>query len=196
MKLIIISSPEFINKEATLITSMLEQGLNYFHLRKPSSTIQQMKELLKKIPDQWHSKIVIHSHYELMSHFNLKGIHWTARSRQSPDKEGGTPISTSFHNLEELQGADKAYEYCFLSPIYDSISKADYPSKFTKKVVQSALLKVPLKVIALGGITPDKITECSALGFEGVATLGAIWQSENPLKMFDEFQTRINVKHD
>lgn len=196
MQLIVISNPTSIKGEASRITDMFEQGLNCFHLRKPTSTRKQMIELLEKIPVQWHSNIVIHSHYGLTEQFKLKGIHWPVHSRLNADPEDDLPVSTSFHHLEELMEANQAYTYCFLSPIYDSISKAGYTSKFTGKILQSALLKVPLSVIALGGITPDKIAECKALGFKGVATLGAIWQSEDPLKMFDEFQASIKVKHD
>lgn len=32
------------------------------------------------------------------------------------------------------------------------------------------------KVVALGGVTPDKLSELRAWGFGGAAVLGALWQ--------------------
>jgi thiamine-phosphate pyrophosphorylase len=47
------------------------------------------------------------------------------------------------------------------------------------------------QVIALGGIDEDKIEICRALGFSGVAVLGAIWNSTNAVEKFKKIQMQI-----
>ena len=64
-----------------------------------------------------------------------------------------------------------------MSPIYDSISKAGYKSGFSKEALMQASANgvIDEKVIALGGVTFDKIAVLKALNFGGVAMIGAIY---------------------
>lgn len=67
-------------------------------------------------------------------------------------------------------------DYLFLSPIFDSISKAGYRSAFSHEQLQRAADEgvIDRKVIALGGVTPERIPYLHSLGFGGVAMLGAL----------------------
>ena len=65
-----------------------------------------------------------------------------------------------------------------LSPIFDSISKRGYRSAFSADDIAAAH-KVGLideRVMALGGITFDKITEIKEMGFGGAMILGDAWK--------------------
>jgi thiamine-phosphate pyrophosphorylase len=64
-----------------------------------------------------------------------------------------------------------------LSPIFDSISKVGYKSAFTNDELLKASKDgiIDERVIALGGITPDKIPYLRELNFGGVAMLGSIY---------------------
>lgn len=68
-------------------------------------------------------------------------------------------------------------DYVFLSPIFDSISKSGYHSAFTLEVLQQAAAHniIDEKVVALGGVTPDKVKWLRQIGFGGAAMLGAVW---------------------
>jgi thiamine-phosphate pyrophosphorylase len=46
-------------------------------------------------------------------------------------------------------------------------------------------------VLALGGITPERVGEVHALGFDGVAVLGAIWGAADPVRVFGNFQEAL-----
>ena len=48
------------------------------------------------------------------------------------------------------------------------------------------LVKKP-SVFALGGIRKKKIKRLSEVGFDGVALLGSIWGSRDPLRALNEF---------
>lgn len=90
----------------------------------------------------------------------------------------------------------------FLSPVFDSISKQGYKSKFNLQELKIFLQKQKIlsdensrsEAIALGGIDEDKIQLCSALGFAGVAVCGAIWQNNNPLEKFKKLKTLCQKK--
>jgi len=173
-KIIIISNPKPIINESAIITDLFNNGLELFHLRKPFDNITTTANLLKNIPNQFHDKIIIHQHYQLTNAYELKGIHI-----KSNDKNKLTQykiISTSFHSFSELTNKNN-YQYAFLSPIFNSISKDGYNSNFKITELQKAYNSglINNKIIALGGITPDNINIIKEIGFGGAAVLGYIW---------------------
>ena len=46
MKLIVISAPQTIENEISIIEELIEKGLEYYHLRKPDWTINQTREFI------------------------------------------------------------------------------------------------------------------------------------------------------
>ncbi len=176
MKLIIITLPHFFDGEARLINKFFSAGLEILHLRKPEASIIQMTNLLEQIEPEFHSRIVVHSHFDLTHHYNLKGIHLNHRSPTPPERFVGN-ISTSCHSLEELSELSDRFDYLFLSPIFDSISKQGYKASFSPKILKESHIKgiINNKTIALGGICTDNISQVKGLGFGGVAILGDAW---------------------
>lgn len=148
-----------------------------FHIRKQNWGINQMREYIEKLPVEWQRKSVLHSHFELIHSYSLKGIHLNERNRISGLYSQYAPfvISTSFHNTKDLLGESNAYEYVFLSPIFDSITKRGYNAAFSEQelIVLNSVSKH--KIIALGGVTDKSLSNCRDLGFCGVAYLGSFW---------------------
>ncbi|GAA6529534.1 hypothetical protein LPYR103PRE_15070 [Segatella asaccharophila] len=68
-------------------------------------------------------------------------------------------------------------DYVFLSPVFDSISKSGYCSAFPLSALKQAQEEgiIDRKVIALGGVTYDKLPLLESLSFGGGAMLGEIW---------------------
>ena len=176
MKIIAITSPKVIDEDAYLINTLLNSGIDIIHLRKPDSSIDECRNLLAKLSAKQRAKIVVHDYSELYFEFSLKGIHINKNVITLP--EGYSGIKTrSCHSFEEVKRYKNCYDYLFLSPIFDSISKVGYKSAFTNDELLNAS-KVGIideRVIALGGITPDKIPYLKELNFGGVAMLGSIY---------------------
>jgi thiamine-phosphate pyrophosphorylase len=193
-KLILITAPEMREGETEVITALFEKGLQILHLRKPGSSLYEMRLLLNSIPKKFHRRIVIHSHYRLANECNLKGIHLTEKTRKkklppSFNKRKHT-LSASFHAIIEIRKAKRKYNYLFLSPTYNSISKKGYKSHLKEEELQQ-LLREKKNVIALGGITPGVISNIRNLGFAGAASLGYIWESKDPLRSYKELVLKI-----
>lgn len=137
MKLIVITLPNFFPGEAEAITTLFRYGLEILHLRKPEADLTEIVKLLDQIPEEYHSRIVIHEHFQLVNQYNLKGIHLNRRNPNPPQDYKGN-ISCSCHTLNEVQLRKPTCNYVFLSPIYDSISKTGYSSAFTICEIQKA----------------------------------------------------------
>jgi thiamine-phosphate pyrophosphorylase len=178
MKLILISSPVNLVDELATIVKIFESGLTYFHLRKPDFTKEEYELFLKEIPLKYRKYLIIHHHHELIYHYELKGIHHTRHTNFKPIQlQRSVHQSKSFHSIWEIENNQFPYDYVFLSPIYNSISKQGYQSNFDFSTLANWLRYKPhsSKIIALGGINKDKIIEVKQMGFDGVAILGIIW---------------------
>ena len=188
MKLIVITSPQFIGGEASYITSMLQKGIDLVHLRKPESSPCDCAKLLDAIPEELHRRIVIHYHHCLCEDYHLGGIHISPyHMSQTLPRYGGT-ISRSCHSIDEIASFKSSYDYLFLSPIFNSISKQGYHGAFSALQLQEAQQKgiIDNKVIALGGITANNLSIVKQLGFGGAALLGDVWQHAGK-HTFDEY---------
>ena len=177
MKWIVITSPDFVSGEALFIDRLFGHGLDLLHLRKPGSTIESCKELLKQIPERWHSRIVLHDHFPLTGEFHLHGVHLNRRCPHAPDGYSGS-ISCSCHSLEEVAKKKTTSDYVFLSPIFNSISKAGYEAAFSTAALQHAAEEgiIDAKVYALGGVSKEHIAQLKELSFGGAAFLGDVWR--------------------
>lgn len=177
MKLILITSPTYFVEEDKIITSLFEEGLDILHLRKPDTAPMYAERLLTLIPEQYHKRIVVHGHFYLKEEFRLKGIHLNLRNPNAPDHYKGH-ISCSCHSLEEVKERKRNYDYVFMSPVFDSISKQDYNAQYSPEEIKKAHKQgiIDKKVYALGGIDLHNIKEVKKYGFGGAAVMGAIWQ--------------------
>jgi thiamine-phosphate pyrophosphorylase len=190
MKLIVISNPVNLNNEHQTLHSLFEAGLNYYHLRKPDLSQAEVEIFLEQISSEYHKKIVLHSHFALAEQYDLKGIHVKMPFRKTRSEK--CSVSTSFHSIDEIEDCREEYDYAFLSPVFDSISKKGYRSAFDKNELNGFLNSGTrnAEIIALGGIDEHTIEEAMNLGFNGVAVLGAVWLSKEPI---GKFKRLLNV---
>ena len=190
--LILISNPTPITKEASIINQMFDEGLSIFHLRKPDSSAQELVLLLQEINPIHYSKIALHSHHYLAKSFGINRLHYTEASRKQlsnldlAEQAADNTLSTSVHTVEDFKNLSIEFEYSFLSPVFNSISKPNY---LAQEFDLTALDKnKKTKLIALGGINETNFQKAIDMGFDGIALLGSIWNSENKIKAFKNFQ--------
>ena len=193
MKLIVITKPTFFIEEDKIITALFEEGLDILHLRKPETAAMYSERLLTLIPEKYHRYIVTHEHFYLKEEFGLMGIHLNARNSQEPKGFSGH-VSCSCHSIEEVKAKKRYYDYVFMSPIFDSISKKDYNSAYTPVELRQAAKEgiIDKNVMALGGINPDNILQIKDYGFGGAVILGDLWNKFDDCK--DQDYHRI-VQH-
>lgn len=187
MKIIAITTPNFIECEASVIPHLLQLGVDLVHIRKPSATSEQLALLLNSLPTWCYDQLVVHDCLELANKYNLKGVHLNRRNHTVPDNFKGS-VSMSCHSLEEVEIKKDMADYVFLSPIFNSISKNGYNSAFNKEELHNAMKQgtIDKKVIALGGVSLANIETVKDLGFGGAALLGDIWYRTESLD-FDEY---------
>lgn len=168
---IAITPPEISADEAKRIAVILNHGWDYVHLRHPEASIRDVKNVIEDIPPRLHSRLRLHGHFELLNEFNLGGIHLNSRCPEPPRLYHGS-VSRTCHSVEEADRHVGDVDFVTLSPIFDSVSKHGYKAAFTA----DELLAIPRdKVVALGGIVPERFDELSKYPFGGFAMLGYLF---------------------
>ena len=180
MKLIVVTAPTFFVEEDKIITALFEEGLDILHLRKPETPAMYSERLLTLIPEKYHKRIITHEHFYLQEEFSLMGIHLNTRNPKEPHDYSGH-ISCTCHSLDGVQNKKHFYDYLFLSPIYNCITKSGVTSGFTAEELRQAGKSkvIDSRVMALGGITPDNILEIKDYGFGGAVVMGDLWNKFN-----------------
>lgn len=175
-------------RAAEMVSAILDAGWDYVHLRHPGSSLRDIKRIIESVPQKYHRRLRLHGHFELLNEFNLGGVHLNRRCPSLPVGYAGA-FSRSCHSVDEIASCC-GEEYVTLSPIFDSVSKHGYRAAFS----DDTLMRLPSgrPVVALGGITPERIPELRRYPFAGYAVLGYLFAATGAdelrgrLRRFDE----------
>jgi len=186
--IVLIAPEKDIPNEIELLHQLFQEGLTYYHLRKPLKDYQEHCDYLNAIDTKYHNRIVVHFFHELINDYDLKGVHFQEQKRiDHIDNPGqyfknldmyGKTISSSFHDPKVLEDCEFEFDYHLLSPVFSSISKQGYEGKGFN-VNQSEKL-----IVGMGGITDKTVQQTLKLGFKGIGVLGGVWNMENPVESF------------
>jgi len=201
----LIGTTEEIRDKCYCIPALFDEGLSFLHLRTNNMTESGFRTILDTISSAYHPRIVIHTYYELALTYPLRGIHLSEAGKKIPEgdllfkKLKNKSLSASFHSLTELKQNKRAYDYVFLSPVFDSISKSGYKSAFSLdelKIFLTAFKKeeeAKPRVMALGGVALATIDQVIDTGFDGAMLMGDIWSNPDPVTRFVEIRKKVET---
>lgn len=188
----ILTPEKDLPNEIPTIAHMLEVN-NYFllHIRKPTYNDFNYQQYLEAIPSSHHHRIVLHGAYHLLPQYSLHGAHLNTTKREDKttlqylNATAPNKLSTSFHSWGEIQENQYPYQFVFISPLFDSISKSGYQARINPAHITHLRTNMNISycpnIIALGGINAAHLPKLATLGYNGAAMLGYIWQSPNPI---------------
>ncbi len=193
--LIVLTSEQKLENEAYQINQLFHNGLEILHLRKPTFYEEGYCQLLNKIDNQFHNRIILHEYHNLCDKFNLRGIHIQEQSRidlgkklvsyTNEYKSKKLNVSSSFHSISDIVNCPIKFDYVLLSPVFSSISKSGYEGK------QFDVSELEEYVIGMGGIKEETLQSTFDLGFKGVGVLGGIWNSESSILSFISIKSKL-----
>ena len=189
--MIVIANPIAVTNEIDIIHSLFENGLELLHVRKPDYSEEDIKAFLSEIKSDLRQQLVLHSHHQLAEEFGIHRIHFTEKMRVETSeeclkkwKEKGFKLTTSIHCMTDFEKLSDVLDYAFFGPVFKSISKPNYISNIDFRIELENRKNNKTALIALGGITSDKIKTALEYGFDDVALLGTIWNSNNPIENY------------
>lgn len=90
-------------------------------------------------------------------------------------------IGGSAGNIDEaLKCLNDGADYIGSGPVYGTKTKSDAGDAIGVETIRSISAKIPIPVIAIGGVTAGHVDELLAAGVHGVAVISAVCLSDDP----------------
>lgn len=153
-------------------------GVQLIQIREKQLRSKILFELARAVVDTVRgssTKVLINDRADIAASAGADGVHLTTTSL-TPDvirKTFGSRflIGASTHSLAEARdGFRQGADFAVFGPIFYSPSKASYgPPLGLERLKDAARELTPFPLIALGGISPERVNECLLAGAAGVA---------------------------
>lgn len=174
---------------AEQVVAAVQAGVRWVHLRDREASRETFDRAARRLIRRLWSfsdavGISVNTQLDLAA---ALGVHLHL-GRRGPSVEAarrrvgrGVLIGYSAHDAVEAQG-DRlaAVDYFFFSPVYPTPSKPDHPGTGVPALEAFCTAAAPRPVLALGGITPERVSRCRAAGAYGVAVLSGIMSAAAP----------------
>jgi thiamine-phosphate pyrophosphorylase len=195
MRIVVVSPPDDRPGETEICRALFEAGLARYHLRKPAWTEVATRAWCEAMPPVWRSRIVLHGHHGL-ARLGMAGVHFRDDGRAPADPPASVRFSSrSCHDARTVSAALGRYAAVLVGPLFASRSKPGYgPMPEPQRADLHQLLRErtatqrQTEVIAIGGVDTDALAACAALGCDGAAVLGAVWDAPDPVAAFLELR--------
>lgn len=177
------------------IEESLRGGLRALQLREKDLNIREllsMAEELRALTARYGALLFVNDRVDIALAVGADGVHLGA---------GGIPpyavrkaakerllIGVSAHGIEEARRAkEEGADFIALGPVYRTPSKERYGPPVGTEVFGQVCREVGLPVLAIGGITTERVKEVRQAGAAGVALIRGILEAGNVRSKTEEF---------
>jgi thiamine-phosphate pyrophosphorylase len=107
---------------------------------------------------------------------------------------GGGLVGRSVHSVSSAIGAARdGADYIVAGTVFASLSHPGASASGVDYLLRICTAVAPLPVIAIGGITPETVGGCIAVGAAGVAVLSPIMSAADPETVARRFREELNL---
>ncbi len=192
MRLHLISTGSINPRDGVETFQSLQPYTDQLHLREPNLSATELVELIDALLAKGYSpeQLTVHDRVDV-AHVAGIGVQLTRRSLRVRDVRRHFPnlvIGKSVHSLAEALAAEaEGADRLLYGHIYPTASKPDMPPRGIDALKQVVTFTTK-PVIAIGGITPERMPEIAATGVTGIAVLSGILGQSDPLAAILSYQ--------
>ncbi len=193
----VISSGQSELERYTRIATLTHPYVTAFHLRERSCSAAELWEgvLAMKAGGVPLSKVFINDRVDVAWAACAGGVQLSYHSLEVQIVRRSFPglrIGRSVHDVQEAEEMSKqGADYLLYGHIFSTDSKLGQSPRGTSGL-EEVVQRVPIPVIAIGGIKPNHVQQIVATGVAGIAILSGITQSDNPLKSVKDYREALN----
>lgn len=153
------------------------------HLRCSRASGRRFHEIAEELAafqEETGCWLIVNDRVDVARAVSARGAQLASHSLQVVDAltvAPGLPVGTSVHSIEEAVEAEKeGASWCVAGTIFETPShKGRIPARVD--FIRALADAISIPIIAIGGITPENMTELIAAGAYGVATIrGVGWE--------------------
>ena len=173
---------------AAVVAECLAAGLPAVQAREKDLGAADLAALCRRLRDLTRAhgaRLVVNDRVDVALAVGADGVQRTHASLPVADIRAiagrRLAIGASVHSLDEAVDAERqGADWIVFGPVYDTPSKRRWgpPQGLERLGRVAAAVRVP--VIAIGGITPERVAAVRAAGAAGVAAIGALLDTDAP----------------
>ncbi|HEX5482972.1 MAG TPA: thiamine phosphate synthase [Terriglobia bacterium] len=162
-------APESFLLEAT------EAGLDMIQVREKDLATQDLLSLAAPVIERARdTAVIINDRLDVALALRAAGVHLGQHSMPAAAVKSFAPgeflIGVSCHSLNDALAAELAgADYLLLGPVFETPSKLGFGPPLGLDQFREAAARVRIPVLALGGITPERVRPCLEAGAAGIA---------------------------
>jgi len=159
------------------LQAAVKAGVDLIQLREKDLACRELLSLVKaavEISRESQTRIVVNDRLGIAIAAGAHGVHLGGQSvppeavRRHVDKE--FLVGASCHSMQEALNAEAGgADYILLGPIFDTPSKRPYGPPLGLDTLSQVTSRVKMPVLALGGITVERVRPCLEAGAKGIA---------------------------
>ena len=165
----------------------LAGGVDWVQVREKSAPALETYSLALRVRDACRevgAGLIVNDRIDIALAIEADGVHLGKKSLPPaavrPLLAPGQFLGVSVHSLEEAVRAVRAgADYLTFGNVFATDSHPGAPAKGVV-ALRAIVDKLEVPVLAIGGVTPENVTEVLATGCAGVAVIGAILAAADP----------------
>jgi thiamine-phosphate pyrophosphorylase len=162
-------------------------GTIAIHLREKDLGGRELLSLARALGEVCRARgqaLLVNDRIDVALAAGADGVHLPASGVAAADARRLLPaealVGVSCHSAADVARArDGGASYAFLSPIFDTPSKREYGPPAGLDAIRAAA-SLGLPIVALGGVTPERVPAVVAAGAAGVAAIRAWLEGPDP----------------
>lgn len=159
----------------------LDRGLRLVQIREPGLPAEVREDFAREVTARCRARgalVMVNQDIELASRIGADGVHLPAHALSSLERRPALEwVGASCHTRDELlKAAGLELDYALLGSVAPTASHPER-SPLGWSAFADLIQGLPLPVLALGGLTPDHLTQAKTHGAHGVAGIRSFWKT-------------------
>jgi len=180
---------------ADVVEECLAAGLRAVQLREKDLEVRELLALatpLREATRHHAARLLVNDRADVALAAGADGVQRTHASLPVSALRGIAPagflVGASVHSEAEARdAAGQGADFIVFGPVYDTASKRRYGPPQGLAALEAVTRAVDRPVLAVGGLTPERVPEVLAAGAAGVAVIGAIYAAARPAEATKAF---------
>jgi thiamine-phosphate pyrophosphorylase len=187
---------------AAVIRETLRAGVDMVQIREKDLTSRELIALVEEAlsatrePGRGGASVIVNDRLDVALAAGAKGVHLGAHSMPVQVVRRFAPrpfvIGVSCHSLDEARAAESGgADYLVLGPVFETPSKLGYGPPLGLEMLESITSRIRIPVLALGGITVERIRPCLEAGASGIAGIRIFQDCESVQERVRELRAQF-----
>jgi thiamine-phosphate pyrophosphorylase len=163
-------------------------GVDLIQVREHGLETARLVEAVREIVEIAHgasTRVVVNDRLDVALASGADGVHLRADSLPPalvrPHVPNGFLVGRSVHGVEEAREHSAAVDYLVAGSVFPTASKAPDTSWLGASGLEAIVRAVRVPILAIGGITIDRVPEVAGAGAAGIAAIGLFLPGAGPM---------------